>query len=60
VGDELLMGAEEGGFAGLEILENPPIFQDPGALWSGRLPQHTHTYTYLSGHAAGSVPAVQA
>lgn len=30
VGDDFLLGAEEGGFAGLEILDNPPIFEAPG------------------------------
>jgi hypothetical protein len=33
-GDDLLLGAEEGGFAGLEILENPK-FIDPTMLSGG-------------------------
>ncbi|GBF94480.1 DEAD-box ATP-dependent RNA helicase [Raphidocelis subcapitata] len=38
VGEDFLLGAEEGGFAGLEILENPPIFQAPGELWDDDAP----------------------
>jgi len=34
VGEDFLLGAEDGGFAGLEILENPPIFEgQPGEWW---------------------------
>lgn len=35
VGDELLLGAAEGGFAGLEVLENPPIFEAGAACGRG-------------------------
>jgi hypothetical protein len=36
IGDDFLLGAEDGGFGGLEILENPPVFDAPGGWAGGR------------------------
>lgn len=50
--DELLLGAEEDGFAGVEILEDPSSVIDPGMCVCA-IPREalslrcTHTYTAL-------------
>ncbi len=43
VGDDILLGAEEGGFAGLEILEDPASIIDPSFLKVSSPGRHRQT-----------------